>query len=190
MAVTIADLESIVRELIQDLPTSMIPGDIFTYTNDSTFTLTESNVISVNTILHNNTELGSGDWSYDSSTNKVTITTSLTSGDIVEIQYTYYPNYSSMEIKKYIKAALVHISACNYKTFIVSGSNDTIYPYPSTEEKYLIALIASILIKPDNKSYALPDVRITMPRDVPTIEKIRQTIATFKHNSAGIFDIL
>lgn len=190
MAISVSDIEDSVRALIGDTATNMIPGDIFTYDTDNSFTLTESNVISVTSVLKNNVELSSGDWSYDSNTNKVTITAPLTSGDVIEIQYSYYPNYSSTEIRKYIEAALIHISACNYKTFIVSGSNNYIYPTPTIEEKYLIALIASILIKPDNKSYSLPDVRITVPRDVPTIEKIRQTIATFKHNSTGVFDVL
>ena len=188
MSTTLSSLESKVRYLIGDNSTSAIPGDIFTYENSNVFTLTESNVENVIAVLVNDEELESGSWSYNSTTNKVTISSSLSSGDVVEIRYTYYPNYSSDEIKKYIQAALVHISANNYKTFIVE--NETIYPEPDDREKNLIALITSILIEPNNKTIRLPDVSIAVPRDLPTDQKISRAIALFKKDTHGILDIL
>lgn len=188
MAVTLSDLENKVRYLIGDNLTEMIPGDIFVYENSNVFTLTESNVSSVSTVLVNDSELGFGDWSYNSTTNKVTITVSLSVGDTVEIRYSYYPNYSSSEIQKYIQAALVYISANNYKTFIVE--NNTIFPEPNDREKNLIALITSILIEPNNKTIRLPDVSIVAPRDLPTDQKISRAIALFKKDTHGIFDVL
>ena len=188
MAVTLSNLVSKVRYLINDNLTEMVPGDIFTYENSNVFTLTESNVSSVSTVLVNDEELNSGDWSYDSTTNKVTISTSLSTGDIVEIRYSYYPNYSDTEIKRYIEAALVYISANNYKTFIVE--NETIFPEPDDREKNLIALITAILIQPNNQTIRLPDVSIVAPRDLPTDQKISRAISLFKKNTHGILDIL
>jgi hypothetical protein len=184
MDYTLTEIETIVRQLLGDFSKTLIPGDIFTYGTSSVFTLSESNPIAITKILVGDVEIGDSEYSFDNDT-KVTINKSMNSGDSVEIQYTYYPNYSSEEIQNYIKAAIVHISACNYTTFIVE--NSTIYPEPSREEENLIAIISSILIEPDNKSYSLPDITIRMPSDLPTNQKIRQTISSFKKNSHGTF---
>lgn len=189
MAVTLTDIETKVRYLIGDNSTSMIPGDIHTYGSSAVFTLTEDNVISVSTVLQNDVELGSSEWSFDSDTNKVTVSASLTSGDNMEIQYTYYPNYSSTEIQNYVQASLVHISANNIKDFIVKGSSDTIYPEPDDREINLISSITRLLIEPGNKSYRLPDFTINVPSDLPTDQKIKNVISGFKKNSHGIIDV-
>ena len=117
MALTLTTLTTLVRYLLGDILTSMSPGDIFTYSTSSVFTLSETNISSVTTILKNDVELGSGDYTYDSDTNKVTISASLTSGDTIEIRYTYYPNYSDSEIQSYIYASIVHLSINNFYNF-------------------------------------------------------------------------
>ena len=185
MSLTLSTVETGVRHIIGD--NSITGTDIFTYTSSNVFTLTESNVNSVVRTYLNNVEMGDSELSYDSTTNKVTITLGLSSGDTVEIEYTYYPNYSSTEIQNYIQAALTHISICNYKTWVVE--NFTIYPEPSDSEENLIAMIAALLIKPDNKSYRLPDISVMVPKDLPLHDKIRKTISIFKRNSHGIFFI-
>jgi hypothetical protein len=187
MAVTLTNIESQVRYLIGDNSTSSDP-DVFTYSTSSVFTLTEDNPISVSTVTVNDVDIGDSNWSFSATTNKVTITSSLSSGDTVEITYTYYPNYSSTEVQNYIRAALIHISANNYKDFKVEDS--TIYPEPETREENLIAAITALLIEPDNKSYRLPDVSVSVPKDLPTHEKIRRTITVFKKNVHGLFDVI
>lgn len=185
VAITLTNLEPKIRSLIED---SEISGtDQFTYKTDSAFTLTESNVNSITTAYLKEVELSTSEYSFDSSTNKVTISVSMDSGDAVQFDFKYYPNYSSSVIQSYITAALVHISANNYKTWIIE--NSTIYPEPSDEEENLICMITSLLIKPDNKSYRLPDISITLPKDLPLHDKIRKTIAVFKCNTKGIFFI-
>jgi hypothetical protein len=172
-----------------DIAKNKIPGDIFTYTTSSIFTLTESNVISVSSVFKNDVELGSGDWSFDATTNKVTVSASLTNGDTIEIQYSYYPNYSASEIQNYVYAAIVHLSINHFYNFEIKSS--IIYPDPNTDEKNLIAMVTSLLIEPDNKSYSLPDISIRVPSDLPLHEKIRKTIAVFKKTSGhGNFDLL
>ena len=184
----ITEIETLVRHLINDYQHTMMPGDIFTYENSSVFTLTESNVNSVTAVLHNDIELGSGDYSFDSSTNKLTVSASLTSGDTIEIQYTYYPNYSSTEIEQFVRAAVINLSINHYYTFEVDDSQD-FYPQISDKEKNLVAFIAAILIDPDNKSYRLPDMSITVPKSLPTRDLVSKAVAIFKHNTHGLFEI-
>ena len=84
----------------------------------------------------------------------------------------------------------MHLSGNNYADFIYDSTEDDIYPSYDERESNLIALVASILINPDNKSYRLPDISVNTPRDLPTNQKISKTIAVFKKNSHGIFDIV
>lgn len=183
MAVTLSSIETLTRYLVGDF--SRTQKDVFTHANSSVYTLTEDNPISVTVVLVNDVELASGDWSFSSSTGKVTITASLTSGDTIEIQYTHYSNFSSTEVQSFIHAAIGHISAANYYTWVIKSS--TIYPEPSTKDQNLISMVASVLIEPDNKTLRLPDITINTPSDLPTHDKIRKIIAVCKHNTHGIF---
>jgi len=185
---TLGTLETLIRYILNDSEKSMTPGDIFTYQNSAIFTLTEPNVNSVSEVSRNGTPLNSGQYSYDIDTNKVTVSASLTSGDVIEIQYKYYPNYSSTEVQGYIQAALVHLSVNNYYTWQIQSS--VLYPDPEPNEQNLIALVASTLLYPDNKSYSLPDIRISVPKDLPLHLKIQKIIAIAKRNTHGAFELL
>jgi hypothetical protein len=151
------------------------------------FTLSESNVNSVVTVYRN--DVSNSSYTYNSTTKKVTYTGTLTAGDTVQIDFTYYPNYSDTEIQSYIHSALVHLSNHNYEDFTVESGN-SIYPELTPQEETLVALIASILIEPDNKTIKLPDIRIETPNDLPTYDKIAKVISSFKHNIHGIFELL
>jgi hypothetical protein len=70
MDYTLTEIETLVRQLLGDYSRSMIPGDVFTYTNSSVFTLTESNSIAITDVLVNDVEIGSSEYSYSSTTNK------------------------------------------------------------------------------------------------------------------------
>jgi hypothetical protein len=190
----VTDIITLVRNLLGDY--EHVDGrDVFVYENSAVFTITESNVIEVSSVLKNDVELTSGQFSFNSSTNKVTVTASLTSGDTIEIQYSYYPNYSDSEIESYLRAALVHLSVNNFYNFTIGDDlstveeDDTIWPDPTDTEKNLIAMVTSLLIEPDNKSYALPDLRINVPNDLPLHFKIGKVIAICKKNSHGIFNL-
>ena len=181
--VTLTTIETLTRYLLDETAKTQLPGDIFTYGASAIFTLTETNPVSVTDVLVNDTSSGVG-YTYNSSTNKVTISSSLTSGDTVEIQYTYYPNYSSTEIQNYIRASIVHLSVNGYYTFEI-GSNDTIYPEPDENENNLIALISAILIEPNNKTYRLPDITVQIPNPLSKDDMIRKAISVFKLGSGG-----
>lgn len=177
-----------IRYLLGDVSTS--GRDIFTYESSSVFTLTESNVITVSAVYKNNTELGDSLWSYDTVTNQVTISATMLAGDTIEMRYTYYPNYSTTELTNYVQATLVHLSVNNYYEFEYDTTDDAIYPSPDAREENLIATVTAILINPDNRTYRLPDITINVPNDLPTQDKIGKTIAIFKKNSHGVFDIV
>jgi hypothetical protein len=174
-----------IRHLIND--SSISTSDIFTYGSSLVFTLSESNVNAIVTVYRN--DVANASYTYNSTTKKVTYTGTLTTGDTVQIDYTYYPNYSDTEIQSYIHSALVHLSNHNYEDFTVESGNQ-IYPELTPQEETLVALIASILIEPDNKTIRLPDITIGTPNDVPTYDKIAKVIASFKHNVHGIFELL
>jgi len=182
---TLTTLVTLIRYILGDFERSMSPGDIFTYVSSSVFTLTEPNVNSIVDVFVNDVVLTSGEYSYDSTTNKLTVSASLTSGDIVEIQYLYYSNYSTTEIEGYIHSAIVHLSVNNYYTFEISDGTD-----PDPNDRNLIALVAATLIYPDNKSYSLPDIRISAPKDLPLHVKIQKIINITKRNSHGAFELL
>ncbi len=184
----VTDITTLVRHLIEDFSRTMVPGDVFTYTTSNVFTLTEANVNSVTSVLINGSEIGDSEYAFDSTNNKVTITASLSSGDTVEIQYTYYPNYSDTEIENYIKGAVIHLSVNNYYTYEVDTDGE-IYPEISEKEKNLLSFVTATLIEPGNQSYRLPDMTISNPKSLPTRDLISKSISIFKHNTHGSFDL-
>lgn len=185
----ILTINTLVRYLLGDVSTSMIPGDIYTYSTSSVFTLSEPRVIAVTSVLVNDSEISSSEYSFDSTNKKLTVSASLTSGDTVEIQFTYYPDFSDSEIESYIRAAVIYLSVNNYYTFEVDATGDNFYPELVDKEKNLIALVTSILMRPNNESYRLPDISFTVPRSLPTRDIISKTISIYKHNNTGVFTL-
>jgi len=183
---TLTNCETKVREILNDTVQTL--SQIETYVASSIFTLDEENPVTVSAVLLNDVEQSTDDWSYDSDTGKVTITFSATSGDTIEIQYTYYEGYSSTEIQNFIKRAVAELSINGFNTYIIT--NSTIYPDPGREVENLIAMVASVLIKPDNRSYRLPDLQVTVPDSKPTYLIVRDIIGKFKKNKTGIITII
>jgi len=175
-----------VRYLIED---SLTTGyDVFTYASSSVFTLSEPNISAVTDVSIN--DISSGRlYSYNSSTNKVTITTAMSAGDSVQITYSFYNDYSDTEIDNYIRAALSYLSVYNYYTFEIDAS-DNVYPDITEREEHLIATIASILIRKPMKSIRLPDLTLNYAENLSIDEKISKTIKMFKNSKTGIFDIV
>jgi len=164
--------------------------DLFTYSTSNIFNISENNINSVDSIYKNDVEQGDSYWIYDSTNNRVTILFSTIVGDTIQINYTYFPNYSTTELTNYIQSALVYLSINNYYNYTYDTTDDTIYPEIEVREENLIARIAALLINPDNKSIKLPDVTINVPNDFPVDKKINMLIATFKKDNHGIFSIV
>lgn len=188
MSTTLSDIRTITRYAINDIIKS--GSDMFTYTTSSVFTLTESNVVSVTDVAVNDVT-SSVTYTYNSTLNKVTVSSSLTTGDIVEISHTYYNNYSNDELDSYINNAIMHLSINKYYDFQVVSN--TVYPELNDGEKHLIAAIAAVLINPDNKSIRTPDLTVTIPsghKTMPTFDIIRKMIAIYKKSNTGVIAII
>jgi len=133
---------------------------VYVYGTDNNFLLPEPFVSSSSIqVYQNGTLLNTQDWSYSSTTNKVTINFistgySLTNGDIIEIKFSYYASYSDTELINYIESTLLYFTQKRYKKLFYMDSNDIIVTYngenPTKSEEYIIALISAINIDPQN----------------------------------------
>jgi hypothetical protein len=162
---------------------------ITTYETSNVFTLDESNVIAITDVYVNDASSGVTH-SYSSTSNKVTISSSLTAGATIQIDYTYYPNYSNTELTGYIQAALINLSLNNYYTFKYDSTTDAIYPEPSDQQRNLIAVVTSLIIDKPINALRLSDITINFPSDEPLDAKISRAISHFKHDTHGIFGVI
>ena len=150
-----------VRGLIKDTLDST-GRKVYIYYTDNKFLLPTSFVDSSTIQVYQNGDLlDTQDWSYSSTTNTVTISfittgKSLTSGDNIEIKFSYYAKYSDAELTDYIESSLLYFTQKRYKKLFYMDSNDVIKTYngdnPTKEEEYIIALISSINVDPQNVS--------------------------------------
>lgn len=180
----------LIRALVQDLETKGVEPD--TYDNETTFTISETNIISDSVKVYVNSSIITG-FTVDYDTNKVTITDSLTPGDSIEIHYSYYPQYSDTEIKKYIHGSLAYLSVNqvldeHIKIRTIQGV-DELYPNPALIERRLIGIIAAILIEGNLRSYRTPDFSFTFQTAKTKEEKIQDVIRRYK-SRAGVFDTI
>lgn len=176
-----------VRYMISDVEKQ--GNDVFIYGSDDLFTLSEKNVSEVTSIRINNASpLGSGDYSFDTETEKVELTVSgMNTGDVIDMSY-LYTKYSDDEIDGYIRSALIYLSTNNYYTF--QEENDEIYPEPSDREINLLALITSVLIQGTTASIRTPDLTLQFNEKLSVFDKIQKIISTFKKDTHGSFGIL
>lgn len=175
------------RSLVEDFLKSDF--ELFTYTTSSIFTLAESNIDSITKVLKNGVELGSAEYSYDSTTNKIEILVSLTDGDIIECDYTYY-KYSDTELNGYTTASLVWISTFSHESETdYEIENNEIYPTPNNKTLDLISLVGAILIKPDWSRYSLPNRTVVYPRTMPKEDRIEKLIMRF-NSGLGVNGVL
>ena len=188
MSVTVDNITTIVRAIISDF--SVLKSDIFTYTNSSIFTLTEDNISSISDVTVNDVSSGVT-YTFDDTHNKVTISSTLTTSDTIEISYNCTENYSDTEVENYISSALVQISIHNYANFEII--NSTVFPEPSLREKNLIASIAAVLIEPNNVSISLPGISLRIPtatKSKSVQDMVGYLIAIFKKDNTGQWGVV
>lgn len=176
-----------IRALIEDLIQTRDQTD--TYVSSSIFTLIEDNVSAVNSVEINGIESGVT-YTYNSTTNKVTITSSLSSGDIIVINYSYNQQYSDNELEDYIEGALAYISNSNIGVFIQEQSANEFYPIPTLKQENLIAMITATLLKPNISRYTLGGETIHYPETKSKENKIKDIIFDYKNDTHGIFQVL
>jgi hypothetical protein len=184
-----------IRALIVD--NSKSGFQTFLYTTTAIFTVAQTNITIVKVLLNGSITT---DYTFDTDTNKITITASgLITSDIIEVDY-LYNKYSDIELEGYVRSALVFISVYskndNFRFEIEeeSGLDTEIVPTMDAYTEDLVALVASILIKPDYSSYNLPNLKVTYPIKMPKEERIEKLIGKFNEglgvNSIFNFDNL
>lgn len=183
---TVTKLRNKLRALVEDLQKT--DTETFTYESSSIFTLQEENIDEIQEVSKNGTALGSGDYSFDSSTNKLTISVDLTANDIIEVIYTYY-KYSNTELEEYVRAGLVWLSIFDVSENDYEMEDDDIYPEPDGRTIDLIALVSSILIKPDWTEYRLPNITVRYNSRIPKEDRIERLINRFTLG-LGVNDIV
>jgi hypothetical protein len=170
------------RNLIGDLLITT-GRDTFTYesiTSSKIFTLTESNVsVSSIVVLKNGVVWAGTNYSYSSTTGKITVTGTLVAGDSLEVDYSYYQKYSDTELQGFIRAAISYLVVEKYGCFAIKPP-DIIFPTPNESEENLIAVIASILIKGDVVSYRTPEITINFEKSDSKEKKIHKFVRQFK----------
>lgn len=144
---------------------------IESYLRSSTFGLTKA-ASSVNSVQINGTETES--YSFNLSSNTVSISSSLTVGDLVLIDYPYY-QYTDSELNRYIRLALSDLSTFGGTHYEIEGSE--IYPKMDNRMQTLVARIALIRINPDYAEYRTPNLTIKYPKSEDTDKKIEKLIA-------------
>jgi hypothetical protein len=126
-------------------------------------------------------------YSYSSSTGKVTITGTLSAGDVLTFDYSAHKKYSTSELQGRIRSALYYISANQYRVFM-ARPNNTLFPTPSDCEESLIAIVAAILINGNLKSYKTSEFTMIFDTDNISVEKrIQRTVSKYK-KSFGVYD--
>jgi hypothetical protein len=181
--VTTASIITKIRGLIKDLQKST-GQNIFEYDSDSSFKLENSRADSSTIIVYvNGTDITDSNWSYNSDTNKVTITSSLTKGDDIIITFSYYEKYSDTEIQSYIEANLTRFTEYQYgKRFYMNSSNEVVTQNganPTEAEGDVIARITAIDIDPKNVTLRTNDFTIGAEEDESKSEQIRRVMNRF-----------
>lgn len=186
----ITEIYSKIRSLVEDK--LKYDYETFEYVDTNIFTLGEENIESIDSIKVNGEEIGTGDYTFNSTTNEITITTTgLAEDDKIKVNFSYY-KYSNTELKDYIEGALVWISVYNKgaSDYEIENNDDPdIYPTPDNRTEDLIALISAILINPDYTRYSLTNVTVVYNSKIPKDQKIRNLVQEY-NMGLGINDVL
>jgi len=181
--VTTANIITVIRGLIKDVLNSN-GRDAFAYDTDASFKLSEARISSATIIVYvNGTDITTSSWSYNSDTNKITITSSLVSADTVTITYSFYEKYSDTEITSYIKANLVRFTQYQYKKYFYMNDSNVVVTLngvnPTVEEGNLIAIVTAIDIDPQNIEIKTRDFTVTPTEKKSKTELIAEAIRGF-----------
>lgn len=162
-------------------------GDGYRYTSESQeylggakiFTLQQVNIDTTSLKVYKNGALyADSNYTYDSTTSKVTVTGTLATGDNLEFTYNAYEKYSDTELIAYIRSAFYYLSAEKYTTF-TSKVGNVIFPTPTESEECLIAIVAAILVKGAVRQYKTPEFTITFEEGMSIDKKIKQAVKQF-----------
>lgn len=140
--------------------------DTYIFAGSASFTLTEDYPDSTTIVVYKNGTVLSSGWSYNSSTNILTISALLATNDIILITYSFYDKYSESEITDYIESSLCYFAQFGYrKLFKLNDARDAVLTIdgvnPTAKECYEISIITAINIDPKNIEIRTKDFTVT-----------------------------
>lgn len=181
----------IIRSLIDDQLQKDGRND-YVYLAENEFHISEPFVVESTITVYINGTSTVG-WTFDSDTNLVTVTASLSVDDEVSIKYHYYKKHSDEGLTGYVEASFTYFVKTGYKKTFKLDSNDEVVSCgsigPTTEEKYLIALVASILAEPNNVRITTPDFSFSPLDNRSTDEKISMVFRNATR-AKGVIDFI
>lgn len=192
--VTTANIITMIRGFIRDnLKTN--GRDSFRYDSATSFSLGKDYVSASTIKVYKNGTLLTltTDYTYNSTTNKVTITATLVKNDDIIITYSYYDRYSDSEILSFILANLARFVEHRYEKYFYIDDDDEIVTQnginPTVEEANIIALVTAIDIDPKNVNIKTRDLTISAEENMSKREQIDAVFAKWMR-SFGVIEFL
>ncbi|MCX6711635.1 MAG: hypothetical protein NT139_01180 [Candidatus Woesearchaeota archaeon] len=176
-------IRRLVRALLKDR--LRVDGrDSFQFLGSASFTLSEDYPDSATIKVFKNGTLLTTGYSYNASTNILTITSLLSTNDIILITYSFYDKYSDAELTDYIESSFLYFSQFGYrKTFKLNDARTAILSIdnvnPTARECYEISIITAILIDPQNIEIRTKDFTVTAMEKESKNELISRALNQF-----------
>lgn len=158
-------IRRLVRSLLKD--NLRIDGrDSYQFKGHPHFTLTEDYPDSSTIKVFKNGVLLTSGYSYNASTNIVTVTAILATDDIILITYNFYDKYSDTELTNYIESSFTYFAQFGYrKLFKLNDARTEVLTIdgvnPTARECYEIAIITSICVDPQNIDIRTKDFTVS-----------------------------
>ena len=180
---TSSSIERLVRALLKDR-LSTLGRDAYEFKGIASFTLTEDFPSAASIKVYKNGTLMSTGYSFNASTNIITISAILATNDIILVTYSFYDKYSSAEILDYIESALGYFSQFGYrKTFKLNTARDAVITIdginPTVKEAYQIAIITALAIDPSNVEIRTKDFTVTAQNHESKVDLIANAMMQF-----------
>jgi len=158
--------------------------DSYIFLGSSSFTLTEDYPSSSTIKVYKNGSPLLTGWSYNASTNMLTISSLLATNDIILICYSYYDKWSDSELTDYLESSLAYFSLHGYrKTFKLSDDRTEVLTIdgvnPTPREGYQLAVIASINTDANNIEIQTKDFKVTSTEKESKSELIGKAMQQF-----------
>jgi hypothetical protein len=179
----ISTIERLVRALLKDR-LNITGRDTYIFQGSASFTLTEDFPSASTVLVYKNGTLLTTGYSFNATTNILTITALLATNDIILITYSYYDKYSSAEILDYIESSLAYFSQFGYrKTFKLNDARTLVVTIdgenPTAREGYEISIITAINIDPMNIDIRTKDFSVTAMEKESKSELIAKALNQF-----------
>lgn len=158
--------------------------DSYIFQGSASFTLSEDYPSASSIVIYKNGTVLSTGWSYNTSTNIVTITALLSTNDIILIVYSYYDKYSDSELLGYLECALARFSQFGYrKTFKLNDARTEVLTIdgvnPTANECYQLAIITSIETDAMNIDIRTKDFSLTATEKESKSDLIAKALSQF-----------